>query len=143
MSMTATEAVLTKEDMSYLRRADDVYAINIDGQNYLRVVKRRPFGDEFADDKRVDIAVAGNGSDGWFVSLWGFPWHTLRAGDGVRFEWYPDAFRNEVLRNVGYHSDVLYLHIRKGKTWARYIGAVQTGPENSARMCKELTYRLA
>jgi hypothetical protein len=137
MTTTTDTPVLSKEDMSYLRRASDVYAINIDGQNYLRCVKRAKFDDAFDTDKRVDIPVAGNGREGWFTPAWEFPWHTLRAGDSVRFEWYPDAHRNDVLRDVGYHADVLYVHIRRGKTQARYIAATQVGPENSARMCRE------
>lgn len=136
MTTIADQPALSREDTSYLRRSSDVYAINIDGQNYLRCVKRRDFGDAFSEDKRVDIPVSGNGANGWFTSVWDFPWHTLRAGDGVRLEWYPDAFRNEALKEIGFHSDVLYVHVRRGKTWARYLAAVQTGPESLARMCR-------
>lgn len=134
-TITPTEG-LTKEDVSYLRRADDVYAINIEGQNYLRAVKRGRWDDQFDSDKRVDIPVEGNGSNGWFTSGWDFPWRTLRVGDSVRLEWFPDAHRNESLRDVGLHADVLYVHVRRGKSWARYIAGTQVCPDNSARMCR-------
>lgn len=138
MSDVAAVDALTKEDISYLRRASDIYAINIDGQNYLRCVKRADYGDAFSEDKRVDIPVEGNGKNGWFTSAWSFPWHTLRAGDGVRFEWYPNAHSTENLKSVGYDADVLFVHIRKGKMWAKYIAAVQTTPHDSlARMCRD------
>jgi len=138
MTDMAIVHALTREDMSYLRRASDVYAINIDGQNYLRCVKRAAYGDAFSEDKRVDIPVEGNGKDGWFTSAWAFPWHTLRAGDGVRFEWYPNAQSTESLREVGFDSDALYVHIRRGKKWAKYLAAVSTTPHGSlARMCRD------
>lgn len=133
-TMTPT-APLTREDVSYLKRASDVYAINIEGQNYLRVVKRAPFGDAFGEDRRVDIPVDGNGQNGWFHSAWEFPWASLRTGDTVRFYWFPDANRNEVLREAGLHADVLFVDITRGKSTHRYVAATQIAPDNSARMC--------
>jgi hypothetical protein len=135
-TITPTVAPLTKEDVSYLKRADDVYAINIDGQNYLRVIKRAPFGDAFGLDRRVDIPVGGNGKNGWYHSAWEFPWASLRTGDEVRFYWYPDANRNEVLREAGLHADTLFVDITRGKATHRYVAATQVCPDNSARMCR-------
>jgi hypothetical protein len=135
-TVETTVGVLTREDVSYLRRASDVYAINIDGQNYLRCVKRARWGDQFSEDKRVDIPVQGNGDDGWFVSAYSFPWQTLHAGNEVRLYWFPDANTNDGLREVGMHADTLYVDVRRGKAWARYMAAVSVCPENSARMCK-------
>lgn len=136
MSTTVNEVGLTKEGVSYLRRADDVYGINIDGQNYLRVVKRAAFGDAFAEDRRVDIPVEGNGADGYFTSAWNFPWASLRAGDRVRLYWWPDANRNEALKEVGLHADALFVDITRGKQTHRYVAATQVAPDNSARMCR-------
>lgn len=136
MSDTLTQNALTREDVSYLRRADDVYAINVGGHNYLRCIKRASYSDAFDTDKRVDIPVLGNGADGYFTSAWEFPWHTLRAGDQVRFNWYPDAHTNENLRGVGFHADVLYVDIIRGKTSARYVAGTSVGPDDSARMCR-------
>lgn len=144
MSTTSTEpeqAVgLTKEDVSYLRRADDVYAINIGGQNYLRCVKRGNSSDAFDDDKRVDIAVDGNGADNWFTSAWQFPWRTLRVGDKVWLHWYPDAATNEYMREAGLHGDSLYVDITRGKGRSeqinRYLVANSCSADNTARMCR-------
>lgn len=135
----ATDTGLTKEAVSYLRRADDVYAIVIDGQNYLRAVKRARFDDAFSEDKRVDIPVEGNGANGYFCSAWSFPWRTLRAGQRVRLEWYRDAGTNEALRDVGMCMDELYVHIgnESGRKWARYLVEAMAVPADSlARMCK-------
>jgi hypothetical protein len=140
VSTTETSVgVLTREDVSYLRRASDVYVINIDGQNYLRVVKRRDFRDEFSEDKRVDIPVNGNGANGWFTHAHDFPWRTLRAGDEVRLYWYPDANTNELLRKVGLHADAVYVDVRRGKTWNRYLVDVSVCSDNSARACRTET----
>lgn len=127
---------LTKGDVSYLRRATDVYAINIEDRNYLRCVKRADYQDAFSEDKRVDIPVEGNGKHGWFCSVWSFPWHTIRAGDQVRFEWYPDAGTSELLREVNLHMDELYVHITRGQKSARYLAEAIVCAENSARMCR-------
>ena len=131
--------MLTKEDISYLKRADDVYAINIDGQNFLRVIKRADWRDRFSDDKRVDIAVDGNGASGFFCSAWHFPWHTLRVGQTVRFDWFPGALMSDNLRAVGYVGDELSVDIgsASGKNSARYLVETYVGPDNSARMCKK------
>lgn len=137
MSTILSTEGLTKEDVSYLRRADDVYAINIEGQNFLRVVKRGTFGDAFSEDKRVDLPVPGNGGHGYFTNVWGFPWRTLRVGDRVSLYWYPDANTNELLRQVSLHADVLYMDVERGKQLPmRYILDVSVCADNSARMCR-------
>jgi hypothetical protein len=133
---TETVEGLTREDTSYLRRSSDVYAINIEGQNYLRCTRRADPNDAFDTDKRVDIPVGGNGADGYFASAWSFPWHTLRPGDVVSFNWFPDANTNENLREVGLHADTLYVIVQRGKKSAQYMAAVSVCPDNSARMCK-------
>src|SRR3972149_11527402 len=106
-ALATTEGTLTREDVSYLRRASDIYAINIDGTNYLRATRRADPNDSFDSDKRIDIPVRGNGENGWFTSAWSFPWHTLRAGDEVSFYWFPDANTNENLRQCGLPADTL------------------------------------
>lgn len=136
MTTLTREPGLSGVDASYLRRASDVYAINIEGQNYLRCVKRADPNDAFDVERRLDIPVEGNGEDGYFTSAYSFPWHTLRTGTEIRLYWFPDANTNENLRDVGLHADTLYVDVRRGKTWARYMVAVSICPENSARMCK-------
>lgn len=136
MSLTATEG-LTREDVSYLRRANDVYVINIEGQNFLRAVKRGDSRDAFSEDKRVDIPVDGNGAHGYFTNAMEFPWHTLRAGDQVNLHWFPDACTNDLLREVGLHADAVYVDVRRGqKRPVRYLVDVTVCAENSARMCR-------
>ena len=135
-STEQTVGALSAEDVSYLRRADDVYAINVGGANYLRVTKRADYRDAFSQDRRVDIPVGGNGADGFFASAWEFPWETLRTGDVVSFYWYPDAHTSENLRAAGLHGDVLYVDITRGKRSARYVAGTSMCPDNSARMCR-------
>ena len=129
---------LTKEDVSYLRRADSVYAINIEGRNFLRAVKRGDYADAFSEDKRVDIPVSGNGKDHYFTSAWEFPWHVLRVGDQVYLHWYPDAYTSESLRQVGLHGDALYVDVTRGKQnrTVRYLVEVGVCADNLARMCR-------
>lgn len=136
MSLTATEG-LTREDVSYLRRASDVYAINIEGQNFLRCVKRGDPRDAFSEDKRVDIPVDGNGAHGYFTRAWEFPWHTLRAGHRVSLYWFPDAWTNRYLTEVGLHADALYVDVTRGKQRpVRYLVDVGICEDNTARMCR-------
>jgi len=138
MSTIVSTEGLTKEDVSYLRRADDVYAINIEGQNFLRAVKRGTFGDAFSEDKRVDIPVPGNGEHGYFTNAWGFPWRTLRVGERLYLRWYPDAHTNELLRQVNLHADALFMDVQgaREKRPRSYLVEVQVCAENSARMCR-------
>lgn len=147
MSATATEThVLTKEDVSYLRRADDLYArhdgdgeaYGSDGGNVIGAVKRAPWGDRFAQDVTVLIPVNGNGRQGNFTSLHSGESviRSLRAGDAVSFYWYPDAGTNENARDAGLHVDYLYLDVTRGKRQSRYLVAVSVCPDNSVRMCK-------
>lgn len=139
MTSTATATAregLTPEEVSYLKRANDVYAINIDGQNYLRCIKRGDPGDSFASDMRHDIPVEGNGADNYFTSAYEFPWASLRRGDKVRLYWFPDANRNEAMREVGLHGDALFVDVERGRTSYRYVAATQVCPDNSARMCR-------
>lgn len=137
MSTIVSTEGLTKEDVSYLRRADDVYAINMEGQNFLRVIKRGTYGDAFSEDKRVDIPLGrGNGRHGWFTHAGGFPWRTLRVGDQVSLYWYPDANTNELLREVGLHADALFVDVQRGKQMNRYLVEVGVCADNSARMCR-------
>ena len=134
---------LTKEHLSYLRRADDVYAIHRDGQNYIGCVKRGTFGDEFSEDKRVLIPVAGNGGEGFYSGANWFPWqtHPFREGDRLSLHWYPDAGTNDYLRDAGLHADKLYLDITRptsngrAKSW-RYLVDTAVCPDNTARMCR-------
>lgn len=144
MATIVTEAIagLTKEHLSYIRRADDVYAIHTDGQNFLGCVKRGVVGDMFSEDKRVLIPVAGNGADGYYSTAWSFPWqtHPLREGDAISFYWYPDAGTNDYMRDHGLHGDKLYVDISRGegnkrRSW-RYLVDCSTCPDNSARMCR-------
>lgn len=127
--------MLTKDDTRALREASDVYGINIDGQNYLRTVKRF-WGEPERDDIRIDIPVEGNGANGFFTSAWSFPWQTLRAGDRVYLKWDPDAKTNENLRSVKMHADALFVQITRGKKTFEYLAAVSVCPDNSARMCR-------
>jgi hypothetical protein len=62
---------------------------------------------------------------------------TLRAGDGVRFEFYPDYHSNGYMAKAGLHGDALRLHVTRGdKRFATWELAAQGCPDNSARMCK-------
>lgn len=147
MSATLTETrVLTKEDVTYLRRADDMFARHdgdgtdylTDGGNMIGAVKRAPYGDRFAQDITVLIPVNGNGRQGFFTNLHSAEsvLRTLRAGDAVSFYWYPDAGTNDYARGAGLHVDHLYLDVTRGARTVRHLASVSVCPENSARMCK-------
>lgn len=127
---------LTTEDISYLRRADDVVASHYEGRNVLRAIKRARWTDRFDSDKTVEIVVAGNGTDGYHAGTVNFPWHTLRKGDIVSLVWRPDAGTNEYARRAGLHVDELHIDVQRGSRSARYMVETQVTPDNSARMCQ-------
>lgn len=144
---TLTETrTLTREDVSYLRRADDLFARHDgDGNDYqsaggnmIGAVKRAPYGDQFAHDVTVLIPVGGNGRQGNFTSLYNVESviRDLRAGDEISFYWYPDAGTNQYARDARLHVDYLYLDVTRGKRTRRHLAAVSVCPDNSARMCK-------
>jgi hypothetical protein len=62
---------------------------------------------------------------------------TLRAGDGVAFEFYPDAHTNDYCAAAGLHADLLWMHVyRKGALLATWELGTSICPDNSARMCR-------
>ena len=146
-ALTVTRGELTREDVSYLRRADSVYCMFRGEEwqaeapdtlgNVLVALKRADYRDAFSSDVRVPIPVAGNGAPGNYSGhVPGTLVKLLRAGDTVSLYWYPDAGTNDYVRQAGLHVDYLYLDVMRGKTQYRYLADVSVCPDNSARMCK-------
>jgi hypothetical protein len=64
---------------------------------------------------------------------------TLRAGDSIAFEFYPDGHSNQYVRDAGLHTDFLRLRVyRKGEEVGCWEVSQSTCPDNSARMCKPI-----
>jgi hypothetical protein len=66
---------------------------------------------------------------------------TLRAGDAIAFEFYPDSGSTRALAQSGFHGDSLRLIVeRKGRkdgaTRDLFEMCRSVAPDNSARMCK-------
>ncbi len=140
---------ITAQDIALMRRADDVCAHHSDGCNYLAAIKRADHSDPFASDKRVEIAVTGDGVDGNFSyrpELQGLIFGFLRAGDVVRLEWYRNAGTNDYLREANLACDLLYLHVIRGRKSYRFLVDESCNQADSRyRMCGETakTYSLA
>lgn len=72
--------------------------------------------------------------------------NTLRAGDGIALQFYPDAHTTEALKEAGFHGDTFNLLVyRKGNHVATFELRSVICQDNSARMCKLVTkqYQLA
>lgn len=69
---------------------------------------------------------------------------TLKVGDAIAFEFYPDGHSTDSMKEAGFHTDLLRLHVyRKGATVA--VWDLKTETTNSQyRMCRPKTpqYRL-
>ncbi len=60
---------------------------------------------------------------------------TLRIGDVISFQFYPDAHSNQYVKNAGLHADVLYMNVKRGDKRFTWKLDCQVCPNNSARMC--------
>lgn len=64
---------------------------------------------------------------------------TLRAGDAIALEFYPDGKSNDYVRAAGLHGDMFSLHVyRKGMKHATFVLRSSICPDNSARMCRKI-----
>ena len=62
---------------------------------------------------------------------------TLKAGDAIKFHFYPDALSTIALRDSGFHGDALYVHVyRNGSVYARFELAHVVSSVESVRMCR-------
>jgi hypothetical protein len=158
--MTTTPYVLTKLDIAAMNKADYLSVMLKDGTPRVTVWKRHEKSekDPFAQDVchvidapiRVTNHASGTINSGRFYASMDF-WRrtndshiaavvsTLRAGDGISFEFYPDCHTTENLRTAGLHGDVLRLHVTRGKHRHVFEIAQNTCPDNTARMCQGAT----
>lgn len=153
--------MLTKTDIAAIRAADDicVHLGTANPQGKVRLIKRKPYNakpfetdQEYVLENATVVMETGLGAralesgaaecfamagiyhnQGSHVSS---ILKTLRAGDIVRFSFYPDCHSNGYVAAAGLHADCLYLHVtRNGKrqTWELTDSIC---PANSARMCR-------
>lgn len=85
----------------------------------------------------VEVLWLYHDQHGHVASVFG----TLRAGDAIKFEFYPDCHSNGNMARAGLHGDALRLHVYRGDEAVRRLVAVwelatQCSPDNSARMCR-------
>ena len=71
--------------------------------------------------------------------------NTLRVGDAIALQFYPDAHTTEALREVGFHGDAFNMLVyRKGQHVATFELRAVICADNTARMCKKISkqYRI-
>lgn len=158
---------LTKIDIAALRHADHIVAwLDCNGVvgSKFEAVKRAEKTEKnpFATDVRHEIAAPvrchhdyrdENATWSCVESVSLFPSQacqassalaTLRVGDAIALEFYPDSDTTQALREHGFHGDVFNLHIhRKGKLVATFELGSCTSQDNSVRMCKRITTQYA
>jgi hypothetical protein len=157
---------LTREDIRRLRVADRIRVGLAGGTSTVELVKVQdgPKLAGFEGDRRVeltsliDIPVYSLTKQGAYTTEWQhsqvecwanifmYPqqmdnataavW-SLRAGDDVLLEFWPDAQCTQALRAAGFHGDSLYLHVmRAGKRVARWTLATRITDTDSPRLCR-------
>jgi hypothetical protein len=153
--------VLTKMDISAMRKAD-MLLVGLNhraaGESLVKLVKTFrpsdscPFGHdaEYVIGAPVILRYGAYGDDTSHVHCWShvslYPDQqctrssilaTLRAGDGIKFEFYPDHHTTQGLARAGFHGDAIRLLVYRGdKHVATFVLDQCTCPDNTARMCK-------
>ena len=154
--------------LAALRKCDDVCLFHRDGKSYLRAIKRakRTEADPFATDQIIEVPAGTKWTDysrdggmSWpmpafdgFAMIGNYAdsaWRTiatlLRASDQLTLYWQRDAWRSPVVESVGFHGDAVGLIVTRGKAILRFHVSASIGPDNSARMIKNVRpveYRL-
>ena len=150
--------ILTKMDISAVRKADNL-AVNLyEGNQMVRAIKRFPATDSnpFAHDVEHRIAAPVVLRTGWrqeagsnvhcFELLYMYQdqktpttcvLNTLRVGDGVKFVFHADYHRTPGLAESPFHADTLLLEVyRADKLHAKFELHTSICPDNTARMVK-------
>lgn len=150
--------MLTKLELAALRQCDALCVHLSKDFTAVRAIKRNPKTEKepFAQDQEqlitADVGLetlrgreeleSGRVKCFAHISLYPNQKHTswlilqtLRVGDELTFNFYPDAHTNGYIAAAGLHGDALYLNVRrKGKTVARWSLAHSICPTNTARM---------
>lgn len=72
---------------------------------------------------------------GSFREVWRSIGQFLRPGDAISLSWIAGNNCGNV-EKVNYHTDEVRVCVRRGKQDYTFLLTVQTGPENTARMCQ-------
>lgn len=152
--------VLSKDDISAFRKANDM-CVHLDKSGgRVRLIKRKPLWGakpfETDTEYRVENATVtlegyrhrdalDNGATCFASVSFYHDQHTpesaivrtLRAGDEITFTFHPDHHTNGYVAAVGLHADSLFLRVRRdGSTVANWEIETTICPSNSARMCR-------
>ena len=136
-----------------LRKCDRLAVVLSVARDYQRVsiVNDGPNGTEIDIDLPAPITVEGYYRDlpaGATAFALVYNYHrqhshvssvlgTLKAGDAIKFHFYPDALSTIALRDSGFHGDALYVHVyRNGSVYARFELAHVVSSVESVRMCR-------
>lgn len=151
--------MLTKDDITAFRKADDL-CVHLDKSGpCVRLIKRKAYDAKpFETDIEYLVTSAG-------VEMYGYRnkdalangarcfamvrfYHdqftpesatvkTLKAGDEIIFEFHPDRHTNGYVAAAGLHADCMMLRVRRdGKTVANWELETTICPDNTARMCR-------
>lgn len=152
--------MLTKDDVTAFRRADDL-CVHLDSKfSRVRLIKRKGYNAKpFETDQeyvlenasvvmegfRAKQALESGAAKCFAMVRFYHDQHTpesaavktLRVGDELVFEFHPDHHTNGYIAVAGLHSDTMMLRVRRdGKTVANWELETSTCPSNSARMCR-------
>lgn len=148
------EVTVTKQDTQAIRMASSC-VISLDASGgYCEMICETPAMEPLTHQRRhrinCEIVVCGNHKlrAGWrfcnvallyysTISEQRTILNTIRTGDRVRFEFYPDGHSNDYTRSAQLHADILRMHLfRKGTFVGMHVFDSAITPDNSARMCQ-------
>lgn len=153
--------MLTKDDITAIRRADDicVHLGTRHPKGLVRLIKRKGYDAKpFDQDQEYvlssahvtmetsgGLAAIESGAAECFAMAGIYHSQgtgvssilkTLRVGDDLTFSFYPDGHSNGYVAAAGLHADCLYLHVRRGGKRQTWEFDVSITANNSARMCR-------
>jgi hypothetical protein len=148
---------LTKEDISHLRVADDISVSYRPKETRVVVRKKNPkYGHAPFAERELEYVLpvlvtdySGKASRCFeSVPLWRYSTgsaaataiDSLKVGDEVEFQFYPDHSTNAYAGNARLHVDALFLYVTRGKKRFEYLLEVSVCPDNSARMCQGVPF---
>lgn len=154
---------LDKIDIAALRKAEDVCFFHREDRSYIRAIKRAPqatTANPFLTEQVREIDCGTDwhdfeGSDGIsreppyfdgfamvnnsrYADIWPTLSTLLKPGDTLTLSWRRGAWNSEVVRQAGLHGDVLYLQIHRGKHTLTFFVDHSMGPDNTARMIRNV-----
>ena len=139
--------IITRENKKMLQKAHSVGFYFQDNQSYMNVFLDADIRDYVRYEINSRSAHIGQISKCFasvqqYDEVWQSFLYILKVGDRIELNWYENAFNSDILSNIGYVSDVLFLNVYrklpsgKEKKLTFFLSNCTTSADSLARMIK-------